>query len=185
MPNVAHRQEYRDRLKNLESQGLSAQIDFLWAEELSEKNSDGSARFDSKMRVWMDSMIREYAEVLGITPEATFTAMEANRRYWSANYYQQANFPPLGKVRVFDTQADLETAIPNGTRFRCPACDGSSNHPTVCDSGHKFGDKVCDWKAFGLFRTMGKGFRCVVKERALKGEVQVFEIFWPESIPCT
>jgi hypothetical protein len=182
MPNVAHRPEYMNRIRELASEGLPAQLDYLWQQELSERNPDGSGRFDEK-RPWVESMIREYAATLRMRPEALFVAMESNRRYWSANYYQQANQPPLGKIRVFETQAEVEAAIPRGTLFRCPACDGLSKHPTVCDSGKIFGDKPCDWKAFGLLGTLGKGFRCVVKEKVLAGDFAVFEIFWPESIP--
>lgn len=183
MPTVAHREEYQLRMKALESQGLSAQLDLLWEEELCEKAAQGHRGFPEK-RPWLESMLREWSAALGMTPEALFTSMERARRYWSASYYQPANQPPLSRVRVFETQADVERAIPKGTLFKCPMCDGLSKHPTQCDTGLRMGnaDKVCDWKACGLFRTMGKGFRCVVKERVLAGDFQVFEIFWPMSI---
>lgn len=184
--NVSHREDYQRQIAELESQGLTAQLDLLWRHELNADVAQGHHGFPEK-RIWLEGMLREWSAKLGIAPEKLFTAMERARRYWSANYYQPANQPPLGDIRVFETQADVDRAIPNGTLFKCPMCGGLSKHPIRCDTGLPMdgGGKICDWKAYGLFGTLSKGFRCIVKERVLAGDFRLFEIFWPMSIPAT
>ena len=63
-------------------------------------------------------------------------------------------------------------------KFLCPMCGGISTDPNTCNSGDEMAPgKVCDWKSWGLFGTMGKGvYVCVKKPFA------VFEIFKPVEL---
>lgn len=127
---------------------------------------------------WAVARAQHYAEKTGLTPEAILDAWEERRDYWYMNYYQEANQPEIkgDKVRVFDTQADLLTAV--GTpAFRCPACGGVSKSPYECTSGKKTKGKECDWKAYGLLGCLGKGVSVFVKEK-LKVETFFTPVAW-------
>lgn len=120
----------------------------------------------------------EYAEVLGLSQAEVIEAIEAKRDYSAPNFYQQANFPSLNGVRLFDTTDAFRSAIPS-KQFRCPSCNGISTDPYECNSGDTKSDgETCNWKSYGLFRTLGKGLRIVIKEGFLENP-QVHEIFMP------
>ncbi len=121
-----------------------------------------------------------YSNVLGLTKLEVIKAIEDKRTYSSINYYQKANFPKLkDDVIVYENQKELHEKIQPKRGFRCPSCGGISKDPYTCDSGEKNSDgKICDWKAYGLFGTMGKGLRFTVKDMFLENP-RVDEIFMP------
>jgi hypothetical protein len=125
----------------------------------------------------LDRVLPEYAFVLGLTPDEVLAAIEAKRDYSAVNYYQDANFPSLQGVKVFDTPEAFKAAYPYG-RYVCPACAGHSTDPYECNAGTVRDGKRCDWKSYGLFGTMGKGLRAVVKSTFLDAP-RVHEIFMP------
>lgn len=145
-----------------------------WDELEGEKRS-------ASVQALLDRILPEYAGALGLSEEAVLNAIEKKRDYSAVNYYQEANFPTLADVKLFDTLADFRAAFPSG-KYVCPACDGHSSDPYQCDTGIVRGkgnvSQVCDWKSWGLFRTMGKGLRVVVKER-FEAAPGVHEIFMP------
>ncbi|WP_407330571.1 hypothetical protein [Enterovibrio sp. 27052020O] len=113
-----------------------------------------------------------YAGLLGISQQQVLDAIEAKRTYSAVNYYQQSNFPSLDGVKIFDTKQAFAEAAPS-KQFRCPSCGGVSSDPYECDAS-----KDCDWKSYGLFGTLGKGVRIVVKDTFLE-HPRVHEIFMP------
>ena len=145
--------------------------------EHDEKQSPRFHDYRGKL-AWVLARARHYAEQTGLTAEAMLDAWEERRDYWYMNYYQEANQPEIkgGKVRVFDTVADLLASI-GEPAFRCPACAGVSKSPYECTSGVKVEKKVCDWKSYGLFGTLGKGTSVFVKEK-LKVETMFTPVAW-------
>lgn len=150
--------------------------------EAARKSWEGQTGEERATRV--EDLIRrktkQYAEILGYTPTEILEKLEGKRNYSACNYYQEANFPDLSEITIFNAKEDFKKAFPS-SKYRCPACKGISTHLTVCNSGlpiENNQEKICDWKAYGLFGTMGKGFRFVVKESFLEHPV-VFEIFNP------
>jgi len=125
----------------------------------------------------LDRVLPEYSAALGLTPDEVLAAIEACRDVTAPNYYQDANFPRLDGVRVFDTPAAFVAANPSG-RYICPSCGGHSTDPYECDTGTVRDGKACNWKSYGLFRTAGKGLRVLVKS-TFKESPRVHEIFMP------
>ncbi len=155
-------------------------------EQLKEKaraswhGAEGERRAE-RLEAFLRKMLAEYSEKLGLPQVAILEALESKRDYSCINYYQEANFPSLDGVRVFETKADLRAAFPS-MQFRCPSCHGVSTNPYTCNTGIVRKDKkVCDWKAWGLFRTLGEGLRLAVKEGFLD-HPRVEEIFMPVEL---
>jgi hypothetical protein len=121
-----------------------------------------------------------YAEHLGFTPYHILESMEATRHITAPNHYQEANYPSLAGVFIFDSLKEYRECFPSH-RFTCPSCGSISTGSSTCDSGVIVGGKPCDWKAYGLFGTLGKGFRFVLKDKFLK-EALVYEIFKPVEL---
>ncbi|NEG94348.1 hypothetical protein [Leclercia adecarboxylata] len=120
----------------------------------------------------------EYADLLEVTPLEVLAAVEKARDYSAPNYYQQTNFPDLKGVTVFASLGALQAAIPS-KQFRCPCCMGVSSDPYTCNSGEKQKDgSVCNWTSYGLFGTLGKGLRVLIKDAFLT-QPRVHEIFMP------
>lgn len=136
----------------------------------------GEKRGNAIERV-LSRVLPEYAKALDLTQDEVLEALERKRNYNAPNYYQDANLPPLNDVVVYDTKVAFKARIPSGT-FRCPSCRGVSRDPYRCDSGVVREGQVCDWAAGGLFGTLGKGYRVVVKETFLD-HPQIHEIFMP------
>ena len=139
--------------------------------------TEGDSRA-TRVEEFIRSKTSQYAERLGFTPDHILASMEAARRVTAPNHYQEAYYPNIEGVIVFDNAKEYHECFPSH-RFLCPSCEGISTDATVCDSGvvDKNGDP-CDWKAYGLFGTLGKGFRFVMKDSFLK-EAIVYEIFKP------
>lgn len=152
-------------------------------EELKDKaraswSGEEGERRAERLEAFLRKLLPQYAEKLGLTQEQVLRALESKRNYSCLNYYQEAKFPSLESVRVFETQADLKAAIPS-MKFRCPSCGELSANPYECNTGAKRKDgSVCDWKSYGLFGTLGKGFRFTVREGFLD-HPRIDEIFMP------
>ena len=135
--------------------------------------------YDGKLQ-WILDMVMAYSEKTGIDAGELLTSFENDRTYWYMNYYQEANQPTLdGDVHVFETPEAVGESF-NGLGFRCPACNGVSTNPQVCDTGIKVDGKVCDWKSYGLFRTLGKGAKLFVKFTVANGEI-FMPIAWEQQ----
>jgi len=121
----------------------------------------------------------KYSQIIGCTPLEALIALEKKRSYSAGNYYQEANFPDLkGGVMLFNSILEFKNRFPS-KQFRCPMCKGVSTNPKTCNTNLPMSDgKTCDWKSWGLFGTVGKGLRFIVKEEFLKDGC-VYEIFMP------
>lgn len=139
---------------------------------------DEGERRAVRLEVFLSKLLPEYADKLGLTQMQVLQALESKRNYCCVNYYHEANFPSLESVRVFDTQEELKAAVPS-MKFRCPSCNELSSNPYECNSSAKRKDgSVCDWKSYGLFGTLGKGFRFTIRQGFLDNP-RVDEIFTP------
>jgi len=128
---------------------------------------------------WVLERARHYAEKTGLGPDAILDKWEEGRSYWYMNYYQDAKQPLLdaSNVRVFDSQAEFLQSIAGGG-FRCPRCGGVSNSAYECTSGLEMEPgHICDWKAGGLFGTLGKGVYVFVRD-VIQGEHIFMPIAW-------
>jgi len=142
-----------------------------WSGKSGEKRAD-------ELETFIRAMLADYAAVLGFSEDEILEKLEERRDYAAVNYYQLANFPPLKGVDVYETVEQVRDKFPSG-KFVCPNCGGISTDYTTCNSGLIMDNKLpCDWKAWGLFRTLGKGYRFVVKATFLNNPV-VYEIFMP------
>ena len=131
-----------------------------------------------RVEAFLLKMLADYSGAFGVSQEQLLEAVESKRNYYAPNYYQEATFPSLNGVRVFATQADLLEAFPS-RQFVCPACEAISSNPYACNSGKLDADgRVCDWKAYGLLRTLGKGLRFTIREGFLD-HPRIDEIFMP------
>lgn len=132
----------------------------------------------TQLEKFVRAFVSQYAQVLGMSELEVLTAIESKRTYSAINYYQEANFPSLEGVKVFDTQAEFLAAIPS-KQFRCPSCKGVSTNAYECNAeSNSKKKKKCDWKSYGFLRTCGMGVRVVVKEGFLD-HPEVHEIFMP------
>lgn len=146
-------------------------------------NLNDDDRFKGTLEFIRD-MTKHYSEVLGFTEEDILEKLEEKRNYWSANYYQLANFPKLdGDVVVYESLDDMKDHIDISMGFTCPFCGGVSKDPYQCDTGKiiEGTEDACNWKAYGLFGTAGKGMRFTIKEGFLENP-KVDEIFMPVSV---
>ena len=138
----------------------------------------------NELEAFIRGMLEDYAVVLGFSEDEILEKLEERRDYVAVNYYQPANFPPLKGIDVFDTAEQLRDKFPSG-KFMCPNCGGISTDPSTCNSGlFMANDMPCDWKAWGLLRTFGKGYRFVVKDDFLTRPI-VYEIFMPLELHKT
>ncbi len=140
--------------------------------EQDEKKAPNDHDYRGKLK-WVIQRANHYAEKTGLNAIDILNAWEKNRDYWYMNYYQECNQPEIkgDSVRVFDTTEDLKKSI-GKTGFRCPMCKGKSTSPYVCDSGLEISPgKKCDWKAGGLFGTLGKGVTIFIKEGFKTGHI--------------
>lgn len=156
-------------------------------EELMEQikiNLNDNKRFEKQL-VWIRDRIKHYHEKLGFSEVEILEAFEKKRTYWSANYYQEANFPLLdNKVKIFENTDELKEAI-KSKRFVCPACEQIQSSPYTCNSGYKDKKgKICDWKSYGFFGTMGKGFRFTIRDSFLEKPI-IDDCFMPVEFKDT
>lgn len=145
----------------------NAYTKLLAAVERGEKEAPGFHDYRGKLD-WILDRAAHYAEKTGLAAADILTAWEARRDYWYMNYYQDAKQPEIDgdKVRVYETLADLMGAV-GGAGYRCPACGGVSTGPYRCDTGIVREGEPCDWKAYGLFGTLGEGVTVFVKSEMI------------------
>ncbi|WP_411842198.1 hypothetical protein [Salinicoccus sp. HZC-1] len=112
------------------------------------KGEDRAKDLEKYLRIKLE----EYSSALDTSQEEILERWEELRSYSAINYYQEANQPKLDsdKVKVFETKTDI-LMWAAGKKFSCPKCSGHSNNPIKCDRPN------CDWKAHGLFKTLGEG----------------------------
>lgn len=127
----------------------------------------------------LDRILPNYEERLGIPQADILAAIDERRDYWAVNYYQDSKWPDIdGDVMLFENLAELKAKFPS-MKFRCPMCKGVTTHPYTCNSGQDMEPgKKCDWKTYGLFRTLGEGLRFTIKDGFLKNPI-IDEIFKP------
>jgi hypothetical protein len=116
---------------------------------------DGTHRFDKEL-LWIESMVKDYAEKLQLTTNRVVELVENKRDYSWPNYYQPANFPPLDSnnlVGVFETFEGFKNhAHENYKGFKCGRCGDVGSNPQECE--HRINkDGKCDWTAYGLFKS--------------------------------
>ena len=137
------------------------------------ENRDGTHRFDKTIR-WIEGMVKDYAEKLGMSTDEVVDLVEGKRDYSWPNYYQEANFPGVDSESLYgiwDTFADFnEESKKKFEGFRCPRCGDISPYPQECIHRIKK-DGKCNWCSFGLFRS-GKGV--IIKEDGLS-LIPIFE----------
>lgn len=144
---------------------------------------------NEEVSIIIKRICEEYGKAFGYTPLEIFEALESKRKTWHVNYYQDVNFPPLQNVVIFRDREHAKEIIDPKKGFRCPWCKGVSMHPYACNSGLKVellnseeGKKeVCNWKSFGLFGTMDRGYTFTVAKDWVKSP-SIEDIFMPISI---
>ncbi|MDN6208500.1 MAG: hypothetical protein L0I96_09445, partial [Lactococcus sp.] len=109
---------------------------------------------------------KHYEEKTGVSYLEILDKWEEKRSYWYMNYYQDSNQPLLtdGNVKVFDTVEDFKKSV-GKDGFYCPKCNGISESPYDCTC------EGCDWKSYGLFKTLGKGVFVFVKSEMVGEEI--------------
>jgi hypothetical protein len=150
----------------------------LAAVEVDEQKAPGFHDYRAKL-AWTLARARHYSEKTGIEAAAILDAWENERNYWYQNFYQECNFPEIkgNNVRVFESQEQLRDSI-SDAGFRCPACGGVSTSPYECNSGLYLREgKICNWKSYGLFGTLGKGVYVFVKS-AIRGQNLFMPVAW-------
>lgn len=138
-------------------------------------------RYCTKFK-WIIDRAKHYAGKTGLDWNVILDAWESNRDYWYMNYYQESNQPEIkaDNVKIFETVDEMLKSI--GKEFRCPACKRITTDPYTCNSGDKTQkDKICDWKAHGLFGTLGKGVYIFCKENT-QGDTIFMPIAWESEI---
>lgn len=143
-----------------------------WSGETGEKRA-------IDLEKYLRGKLEEYSNILDIPQEEILKAWEQDRTYSAINYYQEANQPSIksDKVKVFETVEKMLKAI-DDKKFRCPACNGVSTSPYLCNSGEKIvKGKTCDWKVYGFLGDLGKGIFVYIKDK-LKGETIFMPISW-------
>lgn len=134
----------------------------------------------TELEQFLNETLDNYSEVLGFDRLEILKSIEARRDYSVMNYYQRANFPLLENVTIFESLEAFKNRCPSH-EFICPNCGGISKDPETCDSGKVIKGKECDWKAYGLFGTLGKGCQLVIKDTFLQNGA-VYKIFMPKEL---
>ena len=118
---------------------------------------------------WIIDRAKHYSHKTGVPLEQILDIWEADRDYSFENYYQESKQPRIDSdhVYVFENSGEF-IASTKGMGFRCPVCKGVSSDPQKCDTGILLsGGKHCNWKAYGLFGTMGKGVCVLLKDHMI------------------
>ena len=165
-------------LNSMDKEALISALKQKARESWGGKIGEGRAE---EIETFLRKMLKNYSQVLGFSEEEMLQKLESVRGYSAINYYQECNLPSLEDVAVFETIKALNERFPS-KQFVCPRCGGISINPSTCNSGKEMEKgKVCDWKAWGLFKTMGNGYQFVVRDDFLNNPV-VHEIFMPVEL---
>lgn len=127
---------------------LEAQLEFFRKDESwNSLNRDGTRRFDKEI-LWIEKMVKEYADKFHMSPDEMMKKMEEKRDYSWPNYYQESNFSLNREniIGIFETGKEFVEKFPKG--FICPKCGRITKNPEECQDGTP---EACDWKAYGLF----------------------------------
>lgn len=110
--------------------------------------------------------VPQYAAVMGKTHLEFLTVYAAARQCNYTNWFNESRLPDLSEVMIFENTQEFIKRFPSGKSI-CPACGGESTDFQECNTGKVVDKKgnVCDWKAYGLFRTMGKGIQVILKDK--------------------
>lgn len=135
----------------------------------------GEERAASVKKV-IETFLPNWSEKLGLSQLEILKSIEKNRRVNSVNHYQEIKFPKLDEVTIFETVFDFK-AMHKNLGFRCPSCDQVSTDPRECNHN----PVECNWKSYGLFGCLNKGYRFVVKELFLE-DGTLYEIFAPVAL---
>lgn len=142
---------------------------------------DEGERRAKRVEALIRKIIPNYAQVIGKPELEILEAIEGLRSYSVVNYYQDANFPLLeGDIKVYQTSDELREIV-GDAGFRCPACDGVSTDPYECNAGKERDGVICNWKAYGLFKTFGKGLKFTIVDKFMEIP-KVDEIFMPVAM---
>ena len=129
-----------------------------------EKKCSNKCEYCQKFK-WAIDRAKHYGEKLGIPWKEVMRSWDEDMNYWYMNYYQECNQPKIESNNVFVFESVEEMREKIGTEFICPCCKGVSTNPYECNSGVKIkGNKICDWKSYGLFQ-FGLAFIYCKKER--------------------
>jgi len=172
-------------------------IKYIQKQALSSWGGEEGINRKNNVMICIRRFTREYAKAFNSTPLEILKVVEKSRDYCATNFYQDCNFPSLekGKVEIFKTGKDFFNKFPS-QKFTCPMCSGISTDPNTCNSGDlmvkekkskkgKITQKaeICNWKSYGLFGTLGKGYKFVVKDCFLKKPI-IYEYFPPIELKC-
>lgn len=133
-----------------------------------------------ELEKFLNETLENYSAFLGFDKLKIMKAIESRRNYSAINYYQRANFPLLSDIKIYENRDEFLKQCPSHA-FICPHCNGISSDPNECNSGIKIEGKLCDWKSYGLFGTLGKGINILFKDSFLKDGV-VYDIFMPKEL---
>lgn len=130
---------------------------------------------------WVIDRANHYSEVTGVPAEEIITAWEMERSYWYLNYYQDSNQPSFDNTtglpkKIYDTREDIAASF-GSAGFICPMCGNVGKSYQECDGRNPESDVKCDWAAYGLFRTAGRGIIVVCKSPFM-----IREIFLPVNL---
>jgi hypothetical protein len=110
-------------------------------------------------------IVPQYAKVMDKSNVETLEILAKSRNCNYTNYFQECNLPKLSDVYIFETENDFFEKFPS-KEYQCPSCSKISTDYQKCNSDYT--DKngvVCNWKVYGLFGSMGKGIKVLVKDR--------------------
>ncbi|UTM60448.1 hypothetical protein L4174_023990 (plasmid) [Photobacterium sp. CCB-ST2H9] len=122
-----------------------------------------------------------YASEMDLNPIDVFQALEKKRNISYPNYYNEANFPKLTDVLVFQDKEAMKVKLRPADGFICPSCERVSSNPYDCNAAATDPETPCEWKSYGFFRTLGKGLRFTILENWLDNPV-IDECFMPVAI---
>jgi hypothetical protein len=157
-------------MKNLEGKTYEEILEPILTQARNTWTGGEGLKREQRVKEVIERVTTEYGKFLNLDKLTMLRTIEERRDYNTVNYYQDANFPKLdtNDVLVFQNQKEFMERFPS-KQFICPACKQISTDPYICNSNHidKKG-KVCDWKAYGLFHTMGKGIKILFKDKFLE-----------------
>lgn len=137
-----------------------------WKGEVGEERAE-------ELESFLKTKLKNYSEKTGVSELEILKGWEEQRTYSAINFYQEANQPEIktDKVIIAESSEDFFKKFPS-RKWICPNCKGISKDPFMCDSGVKLKlingsnkKEICNWKAGGLFGTMGNGVHVFLKDK--------------------
>ena len=114
---------------------------------------------------WIIERAKHYQLKTGKPYQEIIDIWVSKKNYWYINYFQEANQPLITgeDVYLFENIEEAKESFKE-LGFRCHRCGGISKSPKECDTNIVIDKKTCDWKAYGLFGTLGKGVTIILKD---------------------